>query len=326
MTNVAYADFRRQKVNLQMENKKQGHVALFRSLLSKEWAKDTAKLAMWIRLIGEASYKPRTVKFAGKEWHLQLGELVTTTAILARKLCDQDGTEKSKQSVIRMLNFFVREGMITTRGTKLGTVICITNYSQYQIGLDYTPADTRKSRCDNALEGAPGTPPDTPLEQFLAGTPCDTPADTNKLSAGKASACIPGTPPEARPGEQNKKLVEQEVNNKTHSQLALTANCEKLERRKPISFDYESYLNAYNDIVGDRLPHAVEVNAQRKRKLKSLVGSLATPNLDGFRAYVLAFMAAARPFHFGENDRSWVANFDYLLQRNTLTKIREGTL
>lgn len=35
-----------------MENQKQGHFSLFRSLLSKEWAKDTAKLAMWIRLIG----------------------------------------------------------------------------------------------------------------------------------------------------------------------------------------------------------------------------------------------------------------------------------
>ncbi|MGL9734750.1 MAG: hypothetical protein ACR5LF_00350 [Symbiopectobacterium sp.] len=54
--------------------------------------------------------------------------------------------------------------------------------------------------------------------------------------------------------------------------------------------------------------------------------SLATPNLDGFRSYVRAFMAAARPFHFSDNDRGLVANFDYLLQRKTLTKIREGTL
>lgn len=106
-----------------MENQKQGHFSLFRSLLSKEWAKDTAKLAMWIRLIGEASYKHRTVEFSGREWDLMPGELVTTAAIMGRKLRDQDGHEKSPQAVTRMINFFVKEGMITTKGTRFGTVI-----------------------------------------------------------------------------------------------------------------------------------------------------------------------------------------------------------
>lgn len=74
---------------------KAGAFSLFRSLLSKEWAKDTAKLAMWIRLIGEASYKHRTVEFSGREWDLMHGELVTTAAIMGRKLRDQDGHEKA---------------------------------------------------------------------------------------------------------------------------------------------------------------------------------------------------------------------------------------
>jgi len=38
-----------------MENKKFGHFSLFRSLLNVDWAKDTAKLALWVRLLGEAS-------------------------------------------------------------------------------------------------------------------------------------------------------------------------------------------------------------------------------------------------------------------------------
>ncbi|MEX8700492.1 DNA replication protein, partial [Salmonella enterica] len=65
---------------------------------------------------------------------------------------------------------------------------------------------------------------------------------------------------------------------------------------------------------------------ERQRKLKKLIDSLATKNIDGFRAYVKAFMAAARPFHFGDNDRDWVANFDYLLRPKVLIAIREGTL
>lgn len=100
----------------------------------------------------------------------------------------------------------------------------------------------------------------------------------------------------------------------------------KPEKRKPVRIDYEEYLAAYNEIVGDRLPHAVEANKERQRKIRELVNSLATKNIDGFRAYVKAFMAAARPFHFGDNDRDWVANFDYLLRPKVLVAIREGTL
>lgn len=100
----------------------------------------------------------------------------------------------------------------------------------------------------------------------------------------------------------------------------------KPERRKPTRINYDEYLEAYNEIVGERLPHAVEANAERQRKLKKLIDSLATKNIDGFRAYVKAFMSAARPFHFGDNDRDWVANFDYLLRPKVLVSIREGTL
>ncbi|MFJ5980186.1 replication protein [Enterobacter cancerogenus] len=100
----------------------------------------------------------------------------------------------------------------------------------------------------------------------------------------------------------------------------------KPAKRKATNINYGEYLEAYNEIVGDRLPHAVEANAERKRKIQTLVNSLATKNIDGFRAYVKAFMAAARPFHFGDNDRDWVANFDYLLRPKVLVAIREGTL
>ncbi|MCI2290977.1 replication protein [Enterobacter sp. I4] len=100
----------------------------------------------------------------------------------------------------------------------------------------------------------------------------------------------------------------------------------KPEKRKAVRINYNEYLEAYNEIVGERLPHAVEANAGRQRKLKKLINSLATKNIDGYRAYVKAFMSAARPFHFGDNDRGWVATFDYLLQPKVLTAIREGTL
>ncbi|EAS6894195.1 replication protein [Salmonella enterica] len=278
-----------------MENQKQGHFSLFRSLLSKEWAKDTAKLAMWIRLIGEASYKHRTVEFSGREWDLMPGELVTTAAIMGRKLRDQDGHEKSPQAVTRMINFFVKEGMITTKGTRFGTVISITNYGQYQ--------------------------EISPDEQ------CDKPSDNNKPSNGAALKHSPDEQCDKPSDEQNKKVVNKKVvnNNKTPLPPNGGGNGQvKPERRKAERIDYESFLNAYNTEVGDRLPHAVAVNEKRKRRLKKIIPQLKTPNVDGFRAYVRAFVHQARPFYFGDNDTGWTADFDYLLREDSLTGVREG--
>ncbi|EBL0598708.1 replication protein [Salmonella enterica] len=278
-----------------MENQKQGHFSLFRSLLSKEWAKDTAKLAMWIRLIGEASYKHRTVEFSGREWDLMPGELVTTAAIMGRKLRDQDGHEKSPQAVTRMINFFVKEGMITTKGTRFGTVISITNYGQYQ--------------------------------EISPDEPCDKPSDNNKPSNGAALKHSPDEPCDKPSDEQNKKVVNKKVvnNNKTPLPPNGGGNGQvKPERRKAERIDYESFLNAYNTEVGDRLPHAVAVNEKRKRRLKKIILQLKTPNVDGFRAYVRAFVHQAKPFYFGDNDTGWTADFDYLLREDSLTGVREG--
>ncbi|EBY7440241.1 replication protein [Salmonella enterica subsp. enterica serovar Infantis] len=278
-----------------MENQKQGHFSLFRSLLSKEWAKDTAKLAMWIRLIGEASYKHRTVEFSGREWNLNPGELVTTAAIMGRKLRDQDGHEKSPQAVTRMINFFAREGMITTKGTRFGTVITITNYGQYQ---EISPDEPR-----------------------------DKPSDNNKPSNGAALKHSPDEPCDKPSDEQNKKVVNKKVVNNNKTPLPPNGGGDgqvKPERRKAERIDYESFLNAYNTEVGDRLPHAVSVNEKRKRRLKKIIPQLKTPNVDGFRAYVRAFVHQARPFYFGDNDTGWTADFDYLLREDSLTGVREG--
>ncbi|EJV5748202.1 DNA replication protein, partial [Salmonella enterica] len=130
------------------------------------------------------------------------------------------------------------------------------------------------------------------------------------------------------PNQSNTKDNIQKTIN-TNTPLPPKGGCDegsKPEKRKPTKINYSEYLAAYNEIVGDSLPHAVEVNSERQRKLKKLIASLATKNIDGFRAYVKAFMAAARPFHFGDNDRDWVANFDYLLRPKVLIAIREGTL
>lgn len=173
MSNVAFATDRFRGGNSsgssRMDNKKQGHFALFRSVLTTDWAKDIAKLALWVRLLGEATYRPRSVEFAGREWFLQPGQLVTTPAIMARKLRDQDNSEKSAQAVTRMLKFFTKEGMISTAGSPFGTVITITNYARYQGVLGNEPSDnpTDKPQASNGagLKVVADNPTDEPSDK-----------------------------------------------------------------------------------------------------------------------------------------------------------------
>ena len=272
-----------------MENQKQGHIALFRSLLSKDWAKDTAKLSMWVRLIGEAAYKPRIVEFSGKAWELMPGQLVTTAAIMGRKLRDQDGNEKSPQAVTRMLNFFAREGMITTKGTRFGTVISITNYGDYQV--------------------------------ISPDEPSDRPSGNNKPSRSKALMGVPDEPSDRPSGEQNKKLLEQELKD---NPLTPVGGDSQEVKSKPIP--YEAIMQAYNSSAGNRLPNAEALNAKRRREIKRLWGELNVKSLEAVSRYFQRFMDTAKPFYFGENDTGWRANFDYLLRSDTLTKTREDSL
>jgi len=124
-----------------MDNQKHGYFAIFRSLLSSDWAKDTAKLSLWIRLLSQASRKPRTVSFNNTIWDLKEGQLVTKIELLTKVLSDSEGGLKSRDQVKRMLDFFVRQEMISYSGNRHGTVITVLNYGEYQGDLPAHKSD-----------------------------------------------------------------------------------------------------------------------------------------------------------------------------------------
>lgn len=124
-----------------MENQKTGFIPLYRSVLKKPWAKDVFLRTLWDNLLMAAARQPYTATFKGRQWPLQTGQLVTTSADLGLKLCDRSGEPTSRHAVERMLSLFVKEGMISTAGEKRkGTVITITNYVQYAQKTDDLPA------------------------------------------------------------------------------------------------------------------------------------------------------------------------------------------
>ena len=124
-----------------MDNQKLGYVPLYRSIKKKKWAKDVYLRTLWEDLLLGAQRKPRTVIFKGNQWTLQTGQLVVTAADLGLSLCDREGKPTSRDAVGRMLNFFVKEGMISMDGEKRkGTVITILNYAEYAEKIGNLPA------------------------------------------------------------------------------------------------------------------------------------------------------------------------------------------
>lgn len=124
-----------------MENQKTGFIPLYRSVLKQPWAKDVYLRTLWDNLLLTAARQPYTANFKGRQWPLQTGQLVTTTADLGLALCDRNGEPASRHAVERMLAVFEKEGMISTAGERRkGTVITITNYALYAQKIDDLPA------------------------------------------------------------------------------------------------------------------------------------------------------------------------------------------
>ncbi|EAT6369399.1 replication protein [Salmonella enterica] len=124
-----------------MENQKFGYVPLYRSVLKQTWSKDVFLRTLWENLLLCAARQPYTATFKGRQWPLQTGQLVTTSADLGLNLCDREGKPCSRHAVDRMLDVFEREGMISRSGEKRkGSVITITNYSEYAQKMDDLPA------------------------------------------------------------------------------------------------------------------------------------------------------------------------------------------
>ena len=108
------------------------------------------------------------------------------------------------------------------------------------------------------------------------------------------------------------------------------------EKQKIDRTDYIGIAQAYNDaldLTGVALPRIADpsnLSDKRKRAVKKLSDVFKKRFGDGSASalgeYFTDFMRSAREFYFGENNRGWKADFDFLLRENTLDKVLEGNL
>lgn len=196
-------------------------------------------------------------------------------------------TGLTSDRVKSLLRKFKNLGMITTKSTNRFTVIQVVKYDEYQ--QFSCPADVQQMSKRNPVIARPG------------GEQC--PADVQRLSTDK------------------------EYTNKSNTNvLDMSSGDDQSPRKKTKSIPYQAIMEAYNEAAGDRLPNAETINAKRRAAIKRMLGELKEPTVQAATAYFHAFMDSAGRFYFGDNNRGWRASFDYLLQSDTITKTREGSL
>lgn len=93
---------------------------------------------------------------------------------------------------------------------------------------------------------------------------------------------------------------------------------EKRERLSPLPSP-DDLRDEWNVITTDPIPQCRELSAERTRKAKT---RLRERPLTEWREVMERIQASA--FCRGENDRGWVATFDWLLQADTAVKVLEG--
>ena len=108
------------------------------------------------------------------------------------------------------------------------------------------------------------------------------------------------------------------------------------EKQESDYVDYSGIANAYNeslDKTGKNLPRIADpthLSDKRKRAVKKLSDvfdkRFKNNSIQAFAEYFTDFMTSAGEFYFGENDRHWRANFEYLLREETLDKTLENNL
>ena len=106
-----------------------------------------------------------------------------------------------------------------------------------------------------------------------------------------------------------------------------TSSCDdKTNPKKTDNIDFDLVIDAYNDAVEDKLPKVIKMTPARKNAVKKLLKEFNEPTFQNLADYFYDFAEKANRFYFGENNRGWRADFDYIVKTKTYLKFIEGAL
>ena len=112
-----------------------GYVKTYRAL--EDWAlyKEQGAVHLLTHLIIKATHKPRKIKFKGKPYMLQAGQVTKGR----KQLAEETGIKES--TIRRLLKTFVDFDEITLESTSVVSLITLVKWEQFQVGVEKPPAD-----------------------------------------------------------------------------------------------------------------------------------------------------------------------------------------
>ena len=108
------------------------------------------------------------------------------------------------------------------------------------------------------------------------------------------------------------------------------------KKQNSIKINYSAVAETYNDLVKElnsNLPliaNPSQLSDKRKKAIKKLAQvfikrfEIDTDVESALGEYFKDFLKSAPNFYFGENNRGWKADFEYILRESTLDKVLEG--
>ena len=108
------------------------------------------------------------------------------------------------------------------------------------------------------------------------------------------------------------------------------------KKQNSIEVNYSTVAETYNDLVKElnsNLPliaNPSQLSDKRKKAIKKLAQvfikrfEIDTDVESALGEYFKDFLKSAPNFYFGENNRGWKADFEYILRETTLDKVLEG--
>lgn len=104
-----------------------GYFLVYRKLFDHEIGQNPLAVALWVRLLSEASYEDKKVYWDGKAIEIKRGQLITSIDKLSKWLGVTWVTTK------RITESYQKIGQIKINSTNKYTVITICNYDKYQV-------------------------------------------------------------------------------------------------------------------------------------------------------------------------------------------------
>lgn len=124
--------------------------------------------------------------------------------------------------------------------------------------------------------------------------------------------------------------------NAEHSEVGGADKPHTDKKQNSIKVNYSAVAETYNHLVKElnsNLPliaNPSQLSDKRKKAIKKLAQvfikrfEIDTDVESALGEYIKDFLQSAPSFYFGENNRGWKADFEYILRESTLDKVLEG--